>query len=190
MGNSTRRHPVEIRFSPFSLFCLFFVWLGVSALAFYVGMLVGRTEQMREIRKVYRADESAVPEEESPLLSFEESLTAPEEQKEVGSAPVASKERPVEPSPGSKEIARGGDTVLQIGSFRKPEFAEQLVRKLEKKGYPAFQIGSGADGAYCKVFVGPLSSKEKAVEVKEHLERQEGYKGILIRSVGEKEGSP
>jgi cell division septation protein DedD len=190
MENSTRRRPVEIRFSPLSLFCLFFVWLGVSALAFYVGMLVGRTEQMREIRKVYRADESAVADEEAPLLSFEESLTASKEQEDVGSASVAPKKGPAEPSPGSKEIARGGSTVLQIGSFRKPEFAEQLVRTLAKKGYPAFRVGSGADGGYCKVFVGPLSSKETAAELKEHLEQQEGYRGILIRSVGEKEGPP
>lgn len=189
MGKSPARHPTEIRFSPFSLICLFFIWVGVSALAFYVGILVGRMEQMREIRKVYRADESAATEEELPSLSFEESLTAPEEGEREVHAPVAAESRLPEPAaPASGRAEAAGGAVLQIASFREPEYAAQLVRKLSKRGYPCYQVGAGADGGYCKVFVGPLSSKEKAVELKERLEQQEGYKGILIRSVGEKEG--
>ncbi len=80
--------------------------------------------------------------------------------------------------------------MLQIASFREPERAEHLVRELRKKGYRCFHRASGPSGAddgYCRVFVGPLPSAEMAVQVKERLEKQEGYKDILIRSVGKKE---
>ena len=63
-------------------------------------------------------------------------------------------------------------------------------RELRKKGYRCFHRASdpsGADGGYCRVFVGPLPSVEMAAEVKERLEQREGYKDILIRSVGKKE---
>ena len=80
--------------------------------------------------------------------------------------------------------------MLQIASFREPERAEHLVRELRKKGYRCFLRASdpsGADGGYCRVFVGPLPSAEMAAEVKERLEQREGYKDILIRPVGKKE---
>jgi hypothetical protein len=191
MGKPTKGRPTEIRFSPLSLLCLFFIWVGISGLAFYVGILVGRMEQMREIRRVYRADESVVAEEELPVLSFEESLTAPDEEVGVGLPSVAPQARPTEAM--SKPSARDGETgvaVLQIASFREAERAEHLVRELRKKGYRCFQRAShpsAADGGYCRVFVGPLPSAERAAEVKERLEQKEGYRDILIRSVGKKE---
>lgn len=191
MGKATKRHLTEVRFSPLSLLCLFSIWIGVSGLAFYVGILVGRMDQMREIRRVYRADESVVAEEEFPVLSFEESLTGPDEEVGVGAPFVAPKARPTEAmSQPSAEEGQTGVAVLQIASFREPERAEHLVRELRKKGYPCFLRASdstGADDGYCRVFVGPLPSVEAAAEVKERLEQGEGYKGVLIRSVGKKE---
>lgn len=191
MAKVKKRHPTEIRFSPLSLLCLFFIWVGVSGLAFYVGILVGRMEQMREIRRVYRADESVVAEEELPVLSFEESLTAPDEKVGVRRPSAAPKARPTEaPSKPSAEDGHTGVAVLQIASFREAERAEYLVRELRKKGYRCFHRVSdppGADGGYSRVYVGPLPSAEKAAEVKERLEQREGYKDILIRSVGKKE---
>ena len=192
MGKASKRRPTEIRFSPLSLLCLFFIWVGVSGLAFYVGILVGRMEQMREIRTVYRADETVVVEEELPLLSFEEALTASDEEAVVGRPPVVPKARPAEGlSKPSVEDGQPGVAVLQIASFRESERAEHLIQELRKKGYPCFLRApdpSGADGGYSRVFVGPLPSAEKAAEVKERLEQGEGYKDILIRSVGKKEG--
>ena len=191
MGTSIKRHPIEIRFSPFSLLCLFFIWLGVSALAFYVGILVGRMEQMREIRNAYSADERAVAEEESPFLSFEEALPAPDDGEGAERSSIVPKTRPpetvLEPT---AESGSTGSTVIQIASFRNPEGAENLVQEMRKKGYRCFlrtPDRSGADGGYCRVFVGPLPSAEMAVRIKEHLEQQEGYKNTLILSVGKKE---
>jgi len=191
MGKSTKRYPTEIRFSPLSLLCLIFIWVGVSGLTFYVGILVGRTEQMREIRRAYRADESAVAEEELPVLSFEEALTAPDEKTGVGRPSVVPEARPTEvQSEPLAEDGESGAAVLQIASFREAERAEHLVNELRKKGYPCFHRSSDpsvADGGYCRVFVGPLPSSETAAEVKERLEQREGYKDILILSVGKKE---
>jgi cell division septation protein DedD len=194
MGKSARRHPTEIIFSPLSFFCLLFSWVGVSALAFYVGMLVGRSEQIREIQRAYRADEAAVSEEGPPLLSFEESLTAPDEAETAQGV----SDRPETPVPEpetttSTESADTGVAVLQIASFRQPELAEQLVQELRKKGYRSFQRvsdSSEAGGGYSRVYVGPLPSEEMARELKDQLEQREGYKDILIRSVVKKEDWP
>ena len=191
MGKSKKRHPTEIRFSPLSLLCLLFCWVGVSALAFYLGILVGRTEQMREIRRVYRADEKAVAEEEPPSLSFEEDLTRPDPEPEAV-LPLPSDFPPPDPRP---QLAGAGDgaqgKVLQVASFRNPERAEHLVRELRQKGYRCFQRLPGPSGSgdeYCRVFVGPLPNEETAAKVKERLEASEGFKDILIRSVDKKEG--
>ncbi len=185
MGKSTRRHPAEIRLSPLTLLCLFFVWIGVSGLAFYVGVLVGRTEQMREIRRVYRADESAVPTEEFPHLSFEEELPAPDEDEgTAGSDSVTKTGEAGSPAHASGERGDDGGALLQVASFRQPARAEHLVQDLRRKGYRSFQRTSGPSGEagpFCRVFVGPLRSLERAEQVKEHLEKKEGYKGILVR---------
>ncbi len=188
MGKSGKRHATEIRFSLPSLLCLFFIWLCVSGLAFYVGTLVGRMGQIREIRRVYRVDEKAMAVEEPPVFSFEESLTAPEAGGDAGKpspVPQPPVTRPVPPRSAGGSIS--GTTVLQVASFRTPERAEQLVRELRQKGYRCFQRApgpSGAGGGYCRVFVGPLPSPEMAAQVKERLEEEEGYKGILTRSIG------
>jgi DedD protein len=148
-------------------------------------------EQMREIRRIYRADESVVAEEELPVLSFEESLIAPDERVGEGRPSDTPKVLPMKVL--SKPSAQDGQTgvpVLQIASFREAARAEQLVQELREKGYRSFHRASdpsGADGGYCRVFVGPLTSGEMAVEVKKRLEQREGYKDILIRSVGMKE---
>ena len=191
MGKSTKRRPTEIRFSPLSLLCLFFIWIGISGLAFYLGILVGRTEQMRETRRVYRADEDVAAEEELPALSFEEALSVPDEGVTVGQPPIAAEVRaPEVPSKPSVQDESAGVALLQIASFRESERAELVVRELRKKGYRCFlrpTESSGAEGGYCRVYIGPLQSAEMAAQVKERLEREEGYRDILVRSVGKKE---
>lgn len=192
MERPNKRRTAEIRFSPLSLLCLFLCWVGVSGLIFYGGILVGRMDQMREIRRVYRADELVAAEEDLPNLSFEEHLVMPEEEPEVA-PPAGPDTRPAQPPP--EEVAKREATrtkVLQIASFRSPEHAEQLVRELRGKGYRCFQRAPGTSGssdAYCRVFVGPLPDEQAAMQVKERLEKEEGYRGILIRSVEKREAT-
>lgn len=192
MERPNKRHPVEIRFSPLSLLCLLLCWVGVSGLIFYAGILAGRMEQMREIRKVYRADELVVADEEIPNLSFEEKLVMPEE--EPDGAPTAAPETGAA-QPRSEQVASGESTqtkVLQVASFRTPENAELLVRELRGKGYRCFQRLPGTSGSgdeYCRVFVGPLPDEQTAMRVKEQLEEEGGFKGILIRSVEKREAT-
>ncbi len=190
MERPNKRHTAEIRFSPLSLLCLLLCWVGVSGLIFYAGILAGRMEQMREIRRVYRADELVVAEEEIPQLSFEENLVMPEEGRD--GAPAAGPEAgPVQRPPEEVAAGEGAQTkVLQIASFRKPEHAELLVRELRAKGYRCFQRLPGTSGSgdeYCRVFVGPLPDEQTAMRVKEQLEEEGGFKGILIRSVEKRE---
>ncbi len=54
--------------------------------------------------------------------------------------------------------------VLQISSFRSPDEAGILVRRLEKKGYSPYiqQADLGSKGVWYRVFLGPYTSKEKA----------------------------
>jgi hypothetical protein len=191
MGKSNKRHPTEIRFSPLSLLCLLLCWVGVSGLAFYLGVLVGRMERSREIRQAYRADEREVVEEALPSLSFEEDLVRPDREMEATSL-LPSKAPSQGPRAQSVEEEHGTQgKILQIASFRNPEHAERLVRELRQKGYRCFQRlpdPSGSGDAYCRVFVGPLPNEEVAEQVKERLERNEGFKDILVRSVRKKEG--
>jgi cell division septation protein DedD len=54
--------------------------------------------------------------------------------------------------------------VLQISSFRSPDEAGILLRRLEKKGYRPYiqQADLGSKGVWYRVFLGPYSSKEDA----------------------------
>ena len=54
--------------------------------------------------------------------------------------------------------------LLQIASFRSPDEAGILVRRLEKKGYSPYiqQADLGSKGVWYRVFLGPYASKEKA----------------------------
>jgi hypothetical protein len=190
MTKPRKKQPTEIRFSPLSLLCLLFCWVAVCGLAFYLGILVGRVDQMREVRRVYGDDERGGTEEELPYLSFAEDLVLPEEEQAGEAAAGAEPVTETPASRGSAERMATDARILQVASFREPEHAEHLVRELRKKGYRCFRSlpdPSGPGDAYCRVFVGPLSSQESALQMKARLEEEEGYQGILIRSAGKKE---
>jgi cell division septation protein DedD len=74
---------------------------------------------------------------------------------------------------------------LQIATFSEPHRAERVVQELLQKGYPSFQKEwrqGEPRKAYYKVYVGPFPSKTKASETKAKLEKNEGYRGIMIRT--------
>jgi flagellar motility protein MotE (MotC chaperone) len=95
------------------------------------------------------------------------------------------------PQAKPREVAQSGpqdtanERLLQIATFSEPQRAESVVQALNQKGYRSFQkewLHGEPRKAYYKVFVGPFPNKTKASETKAKLEKQEGYRGIMIRT--------
>ena len=95
------------------------------------------------------------------------------------------------PQAKAKMVAKSGpkntanERLLQIATFSEPKRAESVVQALNQKGYRSFQkewLHGEPRKAYYKVFVGPFPNKTKASETKAKLEKQEGYRGIMIRT--------
>ncbi len=198
MKRHQKERSPEIRVSPVSFLLLLACWLGISILAFYIGMMRGRMEQMRELRDLYRAPERTDGGEEPPPFSFTEALESPLGVPS-GSGAAAGKGGPVggdgragtgrsglleETSRRAGAMSRG--EALQVASFRGAEGAERLVKILREKGYPCFRDLSGSEGSgtrYWRVFVGPFHAEGEARRTKERLEKEEGLEGIMIRSM-------
>jgi len=78
MSRDKAKRSVEIRFSLFSLICLMACWLGITLLAFFLGSMVGRMQQMTETKHRYAVPEHVVLEEDLPVLTFDEALSEPD----------------------------------------------------------------------------------------------------------------
>ncbi len=95
------------------------------------------------------------------------------------------------PQAKAKKVAKSdpkvtaNERLLQIATFSEPQRAESVVQALQQKGYRSFQkewLHGEPRKAFYKVFVGPFPNKTKASETKAKLEKQEGYRGIMIRT--------
>lgn len=75
--------------------------------------------------------------------------------------------------------------VVQLGSFKKKENAQNFVKKIKKKGYTPF-IDSEAGSDWHKIRVGPYPLKEEADQVVQDLKKAQGITAIVLAS----EGSP
>lgn len=210
MGKAKKGRFFEIRFSLPSLVGLLFCWVGIAMIAFYLGFLMGRTEQMdRDIQR-YPVSEREGEGEKSAQLFFPEVLTRPEteldtlflsgqegkksgqESRKPVAAPVQAESPIPQPVLSSAESlsadpshAQAKTKVLQVASFREKERAEVFVRQLKKKGYACFystSIHPESNKAYYRVFVGPVPNPKEAARMKADLEKKEGFRGILVRS--------
>ena len=77
--------------------------------------------------------------------------------------------------------ATSGGWMVQLGSFRKPENALALRKRLQARGYPAFvESGPSAQGAVSRVFVGPIPGHEQAKDSAEKLRREMALEGIVV----------
>ena len=77
--------------------------------------------------------------------------------------------------------ATSGGWMVQLGSFRKPENALALRKRLQAGGYPAFvESGPSAQGAVSRVFVGPIPGHEQAKDSAEKLRREMALEGIVV----------
>lgn len=106
---------------------------------------------------------------------------------EVAPTPAPKKPTPVavtaSPKPAVKTAKVNVDTphVLQISSFRSPDEAGILVRRLEKKGYDPYirQADLGSKGVWYRVFLGPYASKDKAQAASISLKASEKLDSLI-----------
>jgi hypothetical protein len=71
--------------------------------------------------------------------------------------------------------------VVQLGSFKKQENAQDFIKKIKKKGYTPF-IVAGEESDWYKARVGPYPSKEEANQVVLDLKKAQGITAIVLVS--------
>ncbi len=212
MGKKSKGRRLEVRFSLSAVACLMLCWVGISVLAFYVGMLMGRDDRDQFSRLKFSSADGVSAKQALAELTFENLLMRPspadkvpqtvKEKKEKRTATsrepiqqlsVAMKKAPAaravarkDPKPAASEKgATTGTKLLQVASFREKGSAGRLIKKLRDKGYrcfPAVSTNANSGTEYYRVFVGPYANLEEAAETKKNLEIKNGFKGIIIRS--------
>jgi tetratricopeptide (TPR) repeat protein len=77
-------------------------------------------------------------------------------------------------------LSQSSGFLIQIGAFTEESNAQELIRSLEEKGFPAFFIGTGVEGNQLfKVRVGFYPSREEAEEVLQNLTAM-GFSGFIV----------
>ncbi|HSH48125.1 MAG TPA: SPOR domain-containing protein [Halomonas sp.] len=76
----------------------------------------------------------------------------------------------------------GGEWAVQVGSFGKPDNASGLEKRLNEKGYPAYQ--RKRDNNLTSVYVGPFATSEAAESVMAELKAELNQQGLLVRTDG------
>ena len=71
--------------------------------------------------------------------------------------------------------------VVQLGSFKKQENAQDFIKKVKKKGYTPFIVG-GEESDWYKTRIGPYPSKEEANQVALDLKMAQGITAIVLVS--------
>jgi hypothetical protein len=71
--------------------------------------------------------------------------------------------------------------VVQLGSFKKQENAQDFIKKIKKKGYTPFIVG-GEESDWYKTRIGPYPSKEEANQVALDLKMAQGITAIVLVS--------
>lgn len=118
--------------------------------------------------------------------------TAPQDTKRPADDPIARLAREAEQrqaasstdsSATDSSAARstpGGEWAVQVGSFGKPANASGLEKRLNEKGYPAYQRDRGNN--LTSVYVGPFATSEAAESVMAKLKAELNQQGLLVRT--------
>ena len=116
-------------------------------------------------------EDTQIPKKPKPRPSEKTASTA---KKPAGSKPTVDK-------PGSIAVKKGSYTI-QAASVRNKPDADRLVKKLTRKGYPAYLLTSRIEGkgTWHRVRIGSYASKDKAQPVLNEL-RRTGMKPILVK---------
>jgi cell division septation protein DedD len=191
------------------LAAVFLVWVGVSAVFFSLGFLVGHNQQSSKAEPV--AERVTGPSMVPPVVGGPSGVSRARAKEPATDASAATstelsvplkpkpprergveleshaKDSPSESSKGSATPAtsqevRMGFTV-QVDALRAKQDAEVLVRILKARHYPVFlvtpQYSNASDNLY-RVQVGPFTSREDAEKVRTKL-TQEGFKPFIRR---------
>lgn len=121
------------------------------------------------------------PEEKDPVAAKIAQQAVDVSQAPATSAPVkpvATVVKPVVKTSKTVVVSANAPHVLQVASFKSPDEAGILLRRLEKKGYRPYiqQADLGSKGIWYRVFLGPYANKDKAktaslsLKVKEKLD--------------------
>ena len=124
MSRDKAKRTVEIRFSLFSLICLMACWLGITLLAFFLGSMVGRMQQMNETKHRYAVPEHVVPEEDLPELTFDEALSEPDitlNQPLFPARDIAGQKKPKARVSDSDEVLTATSPDTSPGKIEKPK---------------------------------------------------------------------
>ncbi|MBE0501827.1 MAG: SPOR domain-containing protein [Desulfuromonadales bacterium] len=97
--------------------------------------------------------------------------------------PPADSSTPTVTTPKTTVATANVSHVLQIASFRSPDEAGILVRRLEKNGYQPYiqQADLGSKGIWYRVFLGPYSSQEQAQTAAISLKAKEKLDSLVRR---------
>jgi DedD protein len=88
--------------------------------------------------------------------------------------------KPVIKKPAEKKTTQAW--VIQLGTFSNKTNANNLIKKLQNKGFTAYiKKQKSADKAIYQVFVGPEIEHEKAKEVLQNLQNTFQLKGLIVR---------
>lgn len=154
-----------------------------------------------------RSSESGVRRESEPdpKLSFHEKLANRKEQVRKKGTPEAKEDpKPEAQGQAKKEEAGGtalpdagkraaelkdgslqegpaqGQFTVQLASLAEKEKAEQMVKNLNLRGYPAFfNVARVKDRTFYRVRCGKFRNREEAIEYAGRLEREAGFRGIV-----------
>jgi cell division septation protein DedD len=170
----------------------------LGGLLFAAGVMVGRqmaidesTEKKEPLFKIDQRDKEPKKTVDGGELVYPEVL----DKKKPGDYQPSSKlegepkiEPEPEPAPAPEpkpvpEAAPEPTFTLQIAAYRERSQAEDLVKKLSKKGYKKTRIVSGevaGKGMFYRVRLGPLPRSD-AEKSKERLEKEERLKVLMLK---------
>ncbi len=208
MADKTKSEHSEKGLSAGVLALVFFLWVGVCAIFFSLGYLVGYNERTSKFISTERVGApSAVPPPFNPSTQRSESrakveqppeaaMTAPLQPISPPPAPNASKEPGVPPPKVPNGSAPAADAAnpaaaptgevgvgytVQVAATRTKQDAERLVSILKGHGYPVFLVAPGQSGSKDELYrvqVGPFTSREDAEKVRARLVL-EGFKPFI-----------
>jgi DedD protein len=104
--------------------------------------------------------------------------TPPLKKKAVSPAKALKKDKAIQ----TKERQKEGRLAVQVASTKDPKSADEMVKKLQQKGYPAFSMKADIPekGTWYRVRVGYFNDNTEAESIRRQL-LKEKFEGIVVR---------